>query len=386
MNMATKQVIFEEKLKEYLKANKEEKGRILDAVCEVTGHKRKSAIRRFRSLQLKDNSIPEKRGRNRVYTNTVTAALKEVWDIAHQICAERLWPQLSEYVAVLKRDRMWDYDKQTTALLLRMSLSTVKRRIEKMEKEGGRKGRSATKPSVLKEIIPIRRGPWEDPEPGKGEVDTVAHCGHTLNGNFAYTVQYTDVATIWTCLAGQWNKGEEATRSSIERIQQRLPFGLLAIDPDSGSEFINWLLKGWCDERKIEMTRTRPYMKNDHARIEQKNYTNVREFVGYGRFDHPDAITLLNQLYDVLEDYINFFLPSQKCIKKVKVRSRYIRTYDRAKTAYQRALAEPRIDETAKERLRQKYATLNPKILKQKSDRLIKKLIQNQWSPVKKLR
>lgn len=386
MNMATKQVIFEEKLKEYLKAGKEKKGRILNAVCEVTGHKRKSAIRRFHSLQLKDKSIPDKRGRNRVYTNTITAALKEVWDIAHQICAERLWPQLSEYVAVLKRDRMWDYDEQTTTLLLRMSLSTVKRRIGKMEKEGGRKGRSSTKPSVLKEIIPIRRGPWGNPEPGKGEVDTVAHCGHNLWGDFAYTVQYTDVATIWTCLAAQWNKGEEATRSSIERIQQRLPFGLLAIDPDSGSEFINWLLKGWCDQRKIEMTRTRPYMKNDHARIEQKNYTNVREFVGYGRFDHPDAVMLLNQLYCVLEDYINFFLPSQKCIKKVKVRSRYIRIYDQAQTAYQRVLVEPRIGDAVKEKLRQKYATLNPKILKQKSDQLIMKLIKNQWSPVKKLR
>lgn len=386
MNMATKQVIFEEKLREYLKASKEEKGRILNSVCDITGHTRKAAIRRFRSLQLKDKSIPERRGRNWVYTNTVTAALKEVWDIAHQICAERLHPLLTEYVMVLKRDQLWNYDEQTTALLLKMSLSTAKRRVGKMEKEGGRKRRGTTKPSVLKEIIPIRQGPWENPEPGKGEVDTVAHCGHTLNGDFAYTVQYTDVATIWTCLAAQWNKGEEATRASIERTQQRLPFSLLAIDPDSGSEFINWLLKRWCDKRRIEMTRTRPYMKNDHARVEQKNYTNVREFVGYGRFDHPDAVTLLNQLYDVLEDYINFFLPSQKCIKKVRVASRYIRTYDQAQTAYQRVLAEPRINDEIKEQLRQKYATLNPKILKQKSDRLIMKLIKNQWSPTKKLR
>lgn len=386
MNMATKQVIFEEKLKEYLKANKKERGRILDAVCEVAGHKRKSAIRRFRSLQLKDKSIPERRGRSRIYTNTVTAALKEIWGTAHQICAERLHPLLTEYVTVLKRDRMWNYDERTTELLLRMSISTVKRRIEKMEKEGGRKGRSMTKPSILKEVIPIRRGPWENPEPGKGEVDTVAHCGHTLWGDFAYTVQYTDVATIWTCLSGQWNKSEQATQAGIERIRQRLPFELLAIDPDSGSEFINWLLKGWCDERKIEMTRTRPYMKNDHARIEQKNYTNIRGFVGYGRFDHPNAVMLLNQLYDVLEDYINFFLPSQKCIKRVRVRSRYVRTYDQAQTAYQRVLAEPRVDDRIKEKLRQKYATLNPKILKQKSDQLIMKLIKNQWSPVRKLR
>jgi hypothetical protein len=386
MNMATKQVIFEEKLKEYVKASKEEKGRILNAVCSVTGARRKSAIRRFRSLQLKDKSIPDKRGRPRTYTNTVTAALKEVWDTAHQICGERLQPMIPEYVTVLKRDRMWSYDDETTSALVRMSVSTVKRRVGKMEKEGGRKGRSLTKPSILKEIIPIRRGPWEDPRPGKGEVDTVAHCGHTLWGDFVYTVQYTDVATIWTCLSAQWNKSEQATIASIERIKGRLPFPLLAIDPDSGSEFINWLLKGWCDDKMVVMTRTRPYMKNDHARIEQKNYTNVREFVGYGRFDHPDAVTLLNQLYDMLEDYINFFLPSQKCIKKERIGSRYKRTHDQAQTAYQRVLAEPRIDPKVKENLSRKYATLNPRILKQKSDRLIQKLIKNQWSPTRKLR
>ncbi len=384
--MATKQEIFQEKLAEYLTASKEEKGRILDAVCSVTGVLRKSAIRRFRTLQMKDKSIPDRRGRSRIYTNRVTGALQELCNMAHQICGERLHPMIREYIAVLKRDGMWQYDDETTTLLLQMSLATVKRRVARFEKERGRKGRAATKPSILKEIIPIRRGPWENPDPGYGEVDSVAHCGHTLHGDFAYTVQYTDVTTIWTCLSAQWNKGEEATKESIERIQGALPFPLLGIDPDSGSEFINWLLKGWCDERNIEMTRTRPYMKNDHARIEQKNYTNVREFVGYARFDHSDAVSVLNHLYDVLENYINFFLPSQKCIKKVRDGSRSVRTYDTAQTAYQRVLADPRIDSLVKEKLRQKYVTLNPKILKQKSDRLILKLIKNQWSPVRKLR
>lgn len=386
MNMATKQAIFEEKLVEYLDAGKEGKGLILDVVCNVSGVHRKAAIRRFRSLQLKDRSIPERRGRQRIYTSNITAALKEIWDTAHQICGERLHPMIPEYVSVFKRDKMWSYDEKTTTLLLKMSLATVKRRVGKMEKERGRKGRGSTKPSILKEIIPIRRGPWENPDPGYGEIDTVAHCGNTLHGDFVYTVQYTDVATIWTCLSAQWNKGEEATKTSVERIKQKLPFPLRGIDPDSGSEFINWLLKGWCDERKIDMTRTRPYMKNDHARIEQKNYSNVREFMGYIRLDHPDAVSLLNQLYDILEDYINFFLPSQKCLSKIREGSRYRRTYDQAQTAYQRVLADSRIDVSIKERLQQKYVTLNPRVLKQKSDRLIQKLFKNQWSPDKKLR
>ena len=375
MTMDTKQEIFEEKLEEYLKASKEEKGHILDMVCGVTKAHRKAAIRRFGTLQMEDSGIPDKRGRCAIYTKSVDAALKEIWDMAHQICAERLHPNIGEYVAVLQRDGMWKHDKQATLLLQKMSLATMKRSVGKFQKvHGRRKGKSATKPSNLKEIIPIRRGPWQNPDPGFGEVDTVAHCGSTLQGDFAYTVQYTDVATTWTCLAGQWNKGEEATKESMVGIKSRLPFPLLGIDPDSGSEFINWNLKGWCDEEKIAMTRTRPSMKNDHARIEQKNYTNVREFIGYVRIDNVEAVKIMNELYSVLEDYINFFLPSVKCISKERIGSRYIRKYDKAQTAYRRVLAHPKIDQQIKQQLQAKYATLNPKLLKQKSGRLISKL------------
>ena len=187
-------------------------------------------------------------------------------------------------------------------------------------------------------------------------------------------MQYTDVATIWTCLAGQWNKGEVETCNSIERISSRLPFPLKGIDPDSGSEFINWHLKGWCDAHDVRMTRTRPYMKNDHARIEQKNYSNVRHTVGYTRFDDPQHVQLLNELYEVLEDYINFFIPSMVCVKKERIGSGHVRRYDTAATAYARVLAHPYIDHGVKDQLQQKYATLNPVILKRKCDRVISKL------------
>ena len=385
MTMDTKQEIFEEKLGEYLQASKEEKGHILDMVCGVTKAHRKAVVRRFKTLQLEDTGIPDKRGRSTIYTKTVGAALKEIWYMAHQICAERLHPEIPEYIAVLKRDKMWKHNEQTTVLLCRMSLATMKRRIEKFPKvHGRRKGKGTTNPSNLKEIIPIRRGPWQNPDPGFGEVDTVAHCGSTLQGDFAYTVQYTDVSTIWTCLRAQWNKGERATKESMIGIKSGLPFPLLGIDPDSGSEFINWNLKGWCDTENIVMTRTRPSMKNDHARIEQKNYTNVREFIGYVRIDNFEAIEIMNELYGVLEDYINFFLPSMKCVSKERIGSKYKRIYDKSQTAYQRVLAHPLISNEAKERLEQKYATLNPKLLKQKSDRLIHKLYANKSAAQKK--
>lgn len=374
MMMATKQEIFKEKLQEYLRSDKAGKGRILDAVCSLTKVDRKSAIRRFRTLQLRPASFSERRGRNTVYDHRTTAALKEIWEAASRICAERLHPVIPEYVFVLKRDSLWRHNEVTTELLLQASLGTIKNRIALFENIKRRGGRGTTKPSELKEIIPIRRGPWQNPSPGNGEVDTVAHCGYTISGDFCYTVQYTDIATVWTCLAAQWNKGEEATRNSIERIERHLPFPLRGIDPDSGSEFINWHLKGWCDDRKIAMTRTRPYMKNDHARIEQKNYTNVRRVVGYTRFDDPRHVALLNELYDMLEDYINFFMPSMVCVEKVRVQSRTIRRYDVAQTAYRRVLLQDDIPSEIKLKLTQKYATLNPVRLRQRYHQILEKL------------
>ncbi len=378
MTMATKQDILRDKLGEYLVANRRRKGEILVQIEVVTHLRRKAIIRRFNQHRRGRVSTQERRGRPELYGPAVTGALKAVWRLAHEICAERLHPMVAEYVAVLQRDAMWFHDPATTGLLRRMSLGTMKDRIGTFERaRGRRKARGMTHPSNLKEIIPIRRGPWQNPRPGFGEVDTVAHCGSSIQGDFGYTVQYTDVATIWTGLAGQWNKGERETGRSIERIRQRLPFPLRGIDPDSGSEFINWHLKDWCDRQEVAMTRTRPYMKNDHARIEQKNYAHVRDFVGYARLDDPRAVGRLNVLYDDLEDYINFFLPSVKCLRKEREGSHTHRVYDRSQTAYQRVLAHPQITEDRKDRLRAKYATLNPKVLKDRIDRHIHLLLMN---------
>lgn len=378
MTMGTKQEIFREKLAAYVAADNAGKGGILNAVCAVTGCHRKAAVRRFGTLAKRDTAARrERRGRKTVYGKGATCALHELWDMASRICAERLHDEIPAYVRVLERDRMWRHGEATTALLLRMSLGTMKARIATFENAKKRGGRGTTKPSDLKEIIPVRRGPWENPLPGNGEVDTVAHCGPTIAGDFVYTVQYTDVATIWTCLSAQWQKGEAATVQSIERMRNYLPFPLKGIDPDSGSEFINWHLAGWCRNRKITMTRTRPYMKNDHARIEQKNYANVRRFVGYTRFDDARHVAVLNGLYNVLEDYLNFFVPSVKCVRKERMvgRAGTKRIYDGAKTAYARVLEHPGIADDVKERLRQNYATLNPKVLKDECDRLVRKLL-----------
>lgn len=362
---------------EYLQANKAEKSRILDHLVAVSKLHRKAIIRRLKQLQLGHVPDSERRGRPEIYCPRVTIALKDIWQMANEICAERLQPVIADYVQVLRRDKMWQYNDETTKFLLEMSLGTMKNRIAAFTKIRSGPGWSTTKPSSLKEIIPIRRGPWENPDPGQGEVDTVAHCGPSLRGDYAYSVQYTDVAVIWTCLSAQWNKGEKATRASLARIKERFPLTLLGIDPDSGGEFINYLIKDWCDTQTpaVAMTRIRPYHKNDHARIEQKNYVNIRHFLGYARLDEPRQVRLMNELYNLLEDYINFFLPSVKCLKKERIGSKYRRVYDQAQTAYRRVLNHPAVPLAVKGNLRAKYATLNPRILKKEIDALIRKIL-----------
>lgn len=375
MNMATKKEIFKEKLEEYLKGSKAEKSKILDSVCAViTGIHRKSVIRRFKRLQFLGSKSPKKAGRKKKYGTQINPALTFLWELSSCVCAERLHPVMHEYVRVLKEKNHWKYDQNVTDLVLTISLGTLKNRLRAFGVPGKKRGLSSTRASGLKELIPIRRGPWKNPDPGFGEIDTVAHCGTTLKGDYGYTVQYTDVATIWTALGAQWNKGQIETVNNLKQFKERIPFPMKGLDPDSGSEFINYHLKEWADEQKIILTRTRPYKKNDHARIEQKNYTNVRNFVGYGRFDTLEHVEILKQIYVGLEDYINYFVPSMKCIKKTKVKKKTVRKYQVSQTAYQRVLSHKKISQDVKDSLKIKYQSLDPLVLKKSIDALIHKL------------
>jgi len=377
--MATKQEVLKDKLADYLAADKAGKKEILNQLEATVHMHRQAIIRRLNQLAVRGPGWEKKHsGCKEKYGPRITEALKEIWTMADHICAERLHPQLAEYVSVLKRCKEWKYSPETTTLLLTMSLGTVKDRIENFPKVA-RGGTGTTKPSQLKELVPIRRGPWDNPEPGQGEVDTVAHCGSSLIGDYAYTVQYTDVATIWTLLNAQWNKGMVATKDSLKAMYERAPFTLTGFDFDSGSEFINYEVVPWCNTLTppITCSRTRPYRKNDHARIEQKNYTNVRHWVGYLRYDDLRQVKILNQLYLLLEDYLNFFLPSMKCIKKERIGSKYKRVYDRPQPAYQRILSHPNIPDDVKVKLKTKYVTLNPKTLKKQIEQLQQRLLSS---------
>jgi len=375
MNMATKQDIFQEHLPAWRKARKDRKqrGEIINHLCFVTGMHPNSVSRKFRTIQMRDPSHQECRGRHEFYTPDVTAALKEIWNVGDEACGELLHPQIKEYVEILRRDKQWKHSTEATEKLLVMSEHTVRRRVAVFEKASGvRKGLSGTKPSALKSIIPIFKGPWRDLPPGHEQIDTVAHCGDTLLGDFAYSLSAIDSAVYWTNTRAQWNKGETATAMSMNSIRRFLPFPWLLAHPDTGTEFINWNVKQWCDTHGIAMSRSEPSKKNDNMYVEERNGHVVRKYLGYRRFDCPDVIPLMNDFYRRLGLYLNHFKAVRRQVSKDRVGAKYVRRYEKvARTPYQRVLDHPAVAESVKEKLRQEHATLNPLVLKREMDKLL---------------
>ncbi len=378
MTMETKQEIFERYQKEYFKWRSKKKGgrkkcgEILDIVCGVTNMHRKSAIRRFYAVQTKDNSIEEKRGRSLYYTPDVTAALKDVWEVGSNVCGELLHPMIGEYIGKIQEAKEWKHGDQVTGKLLAISVGTVKERVGHFMK-ARRKGRgfSSTSPSQLKHIIPIFHGDWSEKPPGTGQIDTVVHCGHSLLGDLVFTLNYTDVRTLWDILRAQWNKGQVATQESLAEIKARLPWNILEVHPDTGSEFINWHMKGWCDTKGIKMSRSRPDHSNDNMHVEERNGHIVRKYIGYIRLDCKEAVGALNDIYDVLCPYLNHFIASKRVIEKVEINGKWKKKYEKvAKTPYQRVLENEYISGEVKEKLRIEHAKLNPLIMKREIDRL----------------
>jgi len=370
MTMATKNNIFKRYLGEYLKANKLRQGEILDHVCDVTQMHRKAAVRKFAHLQMRYDSWSDTRGRPSTYGPDVTSALRTVWEAGNEVCGELLHPVVSEYIDILIRDNMWTHLPNATKKLRLMSEGTMKRRVSLfMKARKRRKGISSTKPSHLKRIVPTFTGPWEDKPPGYGQIDTVMHSD-TARGDAVYTVNYIDSATYLVIPHAQFNKGKRATQESMKAIQDMMPFPWLGAHPDTGSEFLNWFVKDWCDKEKIELTRSRPGQKNDNMYVEERNGHVIRKTVGYITLNCPEAVDALNSLYDVLIPYLLHFVAVRRMTRKLKVGSTYVRKYEKiAKTPYQRILAHPKVKRVVKETLRQQHAALNPLILKREIER-----------------
>lgn len=379
MTMETRTNIFKEHLSVYLAAQKEQKGLILKHVCFVSGMHRKAAIRKFRALQMKTAGRPEGRGRAEYYGADVTVALKAIWKAGNEVCGELLHPVISEYVRILKRDKLWDYADDVTLKLLAMSMATVKRRVGTfLRVKRGNKGISDTKPSHLKQLVPIFLGPWTGKPPGFGQIDTVRHSS-SASGDAVYTCNYTDAATLTTIPRAQFNKGQRATKESMEVIKETMPFAWLGAHPDTGSEFINHMVIDWCEEEKIEYTRSRPNHSNDNMHVEERNGHVIRRIVGYQTLNCPEAAIALNKLYDVLTPYLLHFVAVRRQTSKEKLHSKYKRTYEKvAKTPYRRILEHEAVLPEVKQRLIQEHNTLNPLLLKQEIDRRLRNVYDTQ--------
>ncbi len=374
--MAHKQGIFEEHKQAYWKADKHGKTEILDAVTLVSGLTRKAAIRRFRTLQVRDPAHSEGRGRPVYFTPDVTAALKDVWNIGAEACGENLHPMIGEYIDTQIRVQDWKHDDIATGKLRAMSLGSVKKylgRFERTRRNFG--GKATTTRSSLIAMVPIRMDGWDTAEAGVIQVDTVAHCGAANIGDFVFTTNGTDVATLWGVRRAQWNKGQEATKDSLQLMREDTPFSWTEIHPDSGTEFINRHMMGYAESTTLRMTRSRPYHKNDNCFVEERNGHIVRTYVGYERFDAREVVGALNELYDVLTPYLNHFIASRRIVSKERIGARWKVTREKkASTPYQRILERSDVLDTVKEKLRRDHALLNPKQMKAEIDRLSAKV------------
>lgn len=359
---------FKAHLEAYRKASKKGRGEILDNFEQVYHRPRKSLIRSFnRLLGYKKKRLGKTRPRGRPlkYTNGVNSAIARILEAYNFPSAERIYAFIGEAVRIFKRDKMWPYSDKTTELLLNMPLGSFKPRVASISRERGlMRGFSTTRPAKLFHDIPVFCGDWSKLGVGYGQIDTVVHSGPRLEGIMAYTVNFVDVETYWQEPVAQLNKGEAATLHSLEVIKSRVPFDIKGLHPDSGGEFINYMLKKWCDINHIELTRSRPSKKNDNCYIEQRNDVVVRKYVGYERYDCNEAVTAMNELYGVIRLYVNYFQPSFKLISKTKLRNgKWKYTYDKPSTPYERVMRNKDIPKITKVKLTKEYESLNPQLL-----------------------
>jgi len=383
MSPRSKKEYLEALFPRYKKAkSKEQKTRILNEFCEVCGYHRKHAIRLLSKFKRFIKPKPRKRGKPSVYSQPpILQALERIWLDASMPCSKRfvtiipLW--LPHYPGGL--------DLNVIKALKKISAPTIDRVLKHVRKKHKRINISTTKPgTLLRKQIPIKTNQWEEFRPGFLEADSVAHCGGSPAGDYVNTIDFVDIATGFTEQRAVWGKGEAGVLEQIKDVEQSLPFPLRGFDCDNGGEFLNHhLLRHFTDNPKrktqIQFTRSRAYKKNDNAHIEQKNYTHVRQKLGYCRFDNPKIVDLLNDLYkNEWRLYHNFFLPSVKLIEKERIRSKLIKKHDKPKTPYQRILeASPSdVSSHAKHILTLLFESLDPFELKKIIDKKIQKILQ----------
>ena len=365
----------------YKKATRQEKSKILDEFCANLSFNRKYAIRRMRAFL-----FPKKKPKTHIqgprprYNDPlILKTLQQIWLTANHPCSKRLKSILPFWLGHYQL-RFGHLPEVLVKKILSISPATIDRVLKPFRVYHTGKGRSATKPGlILKHQIPIQTNQWDESRPGFVEADTVAHCGDSLAGIFAYSLDITDLATGWTEQRATWGKGEAQVLPQIQDVENLLPFPILGFDCDNGSEFLNWHLVRHFQNRTspVQFTRSRPYNKNDNAHVEEKNWSKIRQWIGYQRFDVIQITDLLNGLYkNEWRIFHNLYLPSAKLIQKKRVGSKIIKLHDIPKTPFQRILDSPAISIKIKSELQALFAANDPFALRKAIDVKIAKIRQ----------
>jgi len=357
MTVNARRELFEALKPLYIKAAWSEKRLLLDGFVTATGYNRKHAI----ALLNSEAKQPKARTRRPKYGPQVVQALITLWKAANRICSRRLIPFLPTLIESLERFGHVHLDLEVKQLLLSLSPATMDRLLKPERKKYGKR-KSTTKPGyLLKKHIPIRTySDWNDLRPGFLEIDLVAHGGESASGQFLHTLTMTDIASTWTECYALIGKSEAGVLAALDEAQKILPFSILGIDSDNGSEFINHGLLDWCRAQQVTFTRSREYKKNDQAHVEEKNGSIVRRLVGYGRFEGHDSWRRLQNIYIQSRLYINFFQPSLKLADKDRDGGRVRRRYETARTPYERLIQNKEVKNKSKLDLTEQFKRLDP--------------------------
>ncbi|MDO9508733.1 MAG: hypothetical protein Q7I97_05240 [Thermovirgaceae bacterium] len=370
----------------YRAADHKDKIKILDEFVSATGYNRKYAITLLNGYPPSEGDTGEKpkpwegkgsakrlggKRQPRLYDEKIKDLLVSVWKMSGKLCSKRLSPFMKELLEVLERKGRIGLSSSQREILLQMSASTIDRLL-KDTRRGEKRGISTTRPGqLLKKSIPIRTfSDWNEESPGFFEVDTVSHCGESAAGTYLSTLTITDVYSGWTEERGLAGKLAEAVVEALEEMQKTLPVTIQGLDSDNGSEFINQTVQDYCETKNITFTRGRRYKKNDQCYVEQKNGSMVRTFIGYERYENRKAKNIMNLMYPLLSDFVNFFQPSMKLESKDKRNGKTRRKYLEAKTPYRRLLESGVLGEKKKAELEKRYESLDPVTLQKEISRL----------------
>ena len=384
MSQKSKWEYFKAIYDRYRKAFAAERTNILNEFCRVCHYHRKYAIRKLNTPPTQKTHGPLKRKRDVLYGHEVISIIASVWEAADYPCSVRLKVVLADWLPWIRK--RFHPAPSVEKQLLSISARQIDRRL------GSRKSRlkkqiyGRTKPgTLLKHRVPIKTDNWDVKTPGWSEIDTVSHSGNNAEGTFAYTVNDTDILTTWVESRAVLGKGETGVVNALDEMGQVLPFRRLGLDSDNGSEFINWHLVRYCEEKRIQSFRGRPYKKDDNAHIEQKNWTHVRKLLGYLRYDTQEAVDAMNDLYrNELRLFMNLFLPSMKLKGKQRVGSKLRGRYDRTQTPFERVKVSGKGDPRKIAVLQHLRDTLDPfelnRIIQEKLER-ISRLANRRQSP-----